>query len=50
MINKTQKTVPAIFRFIDYRSVEPFMYMVALEENCKLTISLKSDAMISNGF
>jgi len=26
--------VPVIFKYIDYPSVEPFMYMVVLEENC----------------
>jgi hypothetical protein len=42
-------TVPLIFKYVDYPSVEPFMYMVTLEENCELTISLNSHTMAFKG-
>jgi hypothetical protein len=43
-------TVPVIFKYIDYPSVEPFTYMLALEENCELTVSLKSHDVSFKGF
>jgi len=27
-------TVPVVFKYIDYPSFKPFMYMVVLEVNC----------------
>jgi hypothetical protein len=43
-------TVPVIFKYIDYPSVDLFVYMVTLEENCELTVSMNSHAMSFKGF
>jgi hypothetical protein len=42
--------VTVIFKHMNYISVEPFMYMVVLEENCELQVSLNSNAISYKGF